>query len=418
MAKYLMLVLLLVGCGSGVEVATPVVAEVSPVAETAVAEVVATDTVVAETAVIETPPPAAATVDAAAALAVEMLPTLVWQQEIGPGLRASAQVAGGHVIVATDTAVLAFDPISGDESWQVQPDGGVWRRSLVATDNLVVVGVPGHVLALDATTGATLWQQPVVGELQWQALLLDEVVLLGTAFVGPDAPPVADGLAWAYALDAATGAVVWGNETAAYSLVTPVVNDNTVIVAGSKLGDAYIEEGGFLRLHAYDRETGELRWSVDREDGFVKTLGVDDEQLYFLAYTDLLYGLSLTDGEVVWQYPTENWSPGFNMTDGVIYFGSDNAFVHAVDAATGTAVWRQQLEGVFNAPRSPVTVAGDYLYFQSNDNRLYSLSRESGAVLWQTEPQARSLFAPTLGYGHLYLVGNDGVLYAYAANDS
>ncbi len=355
----------------------------------------------------------------AEASALDSLPALRWQVAIGPGLKAPAQVAGGHVVVATDTAVIALNPATGAESWRMPSAAGVWRRSLAASGDQIVVGVPGYALALNAVTGEELWRQPVTGELLWPAFITEETILLGTAFVGPDAPPVADGLAWVYALDAATGAVLWAHETAAYTLITPVAANGLVGVAGSMLGDSAVKEGGHLRLHLYDLASGALRWSVDREDGFVKTLAMDEQSLYFLAYTDVLYGLSLADGSVAWQYPTENWSPGFGFSreEEAVYFGSDNAFVHKVDGASGTAVWRQPLEGVFNAPRSPVVLAGDSLYFQGNDNRLYALDRANGAVLWQTEPQTRSLFAPTLGLGHLFLVGSDGVLYAYGPPD-
>ncbi|HFQ94407.1 MAG TPA: pyrrolo-quinoline quinone, partial [Anaerolineae bacterium] len=81
----------------------------------------------------------------------------------------------------------------------------------------------------------------------------------------------------------------------------------------------------------------------------------------------------------------------------------------------GTAVWRVHKEGIFNAPRSEPVVADGRLYFQSNDNRLYSLDAAGGNILWQTEPQPRSRVAPAAAYGRLYLLGQDGVLYAYGS---
>ncbi|MEZ4512566.1 MAG: c-type cytochrome domain-containing protein [Chloroflexota bacterium] len=185
--------------------------------------------------------------------------------------------------------------------------------------------------------------------------------------------------------------------------------DGVEITAVSLIG---ANEGGHLRLHLLTSD-GTLLWAVDTIDGFLKSVALDDKQLYYLAYTDMVYGLSLTDGAEVWHYPTENWSPGFTMSDGTLYFGSDNARVHAVAAEEGTAVWQTPLEGIFNAPRSEPNIVGDYLYFQSNDNRLYGLNRLSGAIVWQSEPQPRSRIPLTVAGSQLYLATQDGVLLAY-----
>jgi outer membrane protein assembly factor BamB len=145
----------------------------------------------------------------------------------------------------------------------------------------------------------------------------------------------------------------------------------------------------------------------------LKSLAGDGERLYYLAYTDMAYGLDANTGREIWRYPTENWSPGFVLSGERLYFGSDNAFVHAVEGRDGEAVWRTALEGVFNSPRGRPVVDGQSLYFQSNDNRLYALDKETGVISWQTDPQPRSRVAVTVGDGYLFLSGQDGVLSAY-----
>jgi len=74
-----------------------------------------------------------------------------------------------------------------------------------------------------------------------------------------------------------------------------------------------VEKGGHLRLHAFDRQNLQLHWQVDTQDGFLKSLATDGPHLYFLAYTDMVYGLDSQTGDEIWRYPTENWSPGFTL---------------------------------------------------------------------------------------------------------
>ncbi|MGB3714672.1 MAG: PQQ-binding-like beta-propeller repeat protein, partial [Candidatus Promineifilaceae bacterium] len=139
----------------------------------------------------------------------------------------------------------------------------------------------------------------------------------------------------------------------------------------------------------------------------------DGNQLFYLAYSDVVIGLDAATGEDSWRYPTENWSPGFIYADDRLFFGSDNAFVHAVKSDSGSADWRVHLEGIFNAPRGRPALSADCLLFQSNDNRLYCIHREDGSLIWQTEPQHRSRVALAAGGGQLFLTRHDGWLYAY-----
>ena len=356
--------------------------------------------------------------DAPATAVFDAAPVLVWQKTMAgaPGTPVVVPGTDGEqVVIATETAVIALDTLTGQENWRVTPPDGVYPRSLVGGETAVYVGAPGGLLALRTRDGQTLWQTPIRGEVLWPPLLDGDALYVGTAFVGPGILPNPAGRAWLYALEAATGQPRWGVETAAYTLTTPAAAGDLVVSGGSLLSDADVEEGGMLRLHAFDRRSGALRWTADSPDGLLKSLAVDERHVYFLAYTDMLYALNRDNGAAAWRYPTENWSPGFSYAAGTLYLGSDNGFLHAVDGMAGTAVWQSQLEGIFNAPRARPALAGDWLIFQGNDNRLYGLQRATGAITWRTEPQPRSRMMVVVGNGRLFLVGQDNTLYAYGS---
>ena len=341
------------------------------------------------------------------------MPEHLWEVEIGDKLSAPAVLAGGWVVVASETAVIALDPTTGSEQWRVTPPEGVRARSLATDGEMLVVGIPNQVMALRATDGEMLWQQAIEGDLLWPALVEETAVYAGTAYVGPGVIPDADGQASIYALDVSSGDILWSQKTEAYSLVTPTVSDDTLFVGGSLITEVDVDEGGHLRIHAFAKADGTAQWAFNSLDGFIKDLVTDGEQVYFLAYTDMLYGLDANNGEEAWRYPTENWSPGFSFDNGTIYMGSDNAFVHAIEGDTGTAVWRIPLEGVFNAPRGKPVVQGNFVYFQGNDNQLYCLNRTNGEICWISEPQARSRVALTIGNEQIFLVDQDGNLHGY-----
>ncbi|MGB3716894.1 MAG: PQQ-binding-like beta-propeller repeat protein [Candidatus Promineifilaceae bacterium] len=120
---------------------------------------------------------------------------------------------------------------------------------------------------------------------------------MATAFVGPGVASMADGRAWIYALDPETGDQIWADETGAFTLTTPAAGPEIVYDGGSFLGQEDVEEGGHLRLHAYDHCDGSLLWTVDSLDGFLKSLATGGNRLFYLAYSDVVIGLDAAVGE-------------------------------------------------------------------------------------------------------------------------
>jgi len=84
---------------------------------------------------------------------------------------------------------------------------------------------------------------------------------------------------------------------------------------------------------------------------------------------------------VKWTFPTGNRvvsSPV--MHAGILYFGSDDGSIYAVQAATGRQLWKRATKGP--VPSTPA-IAGDLLYATSYDGHLYALDLRNGAVRWK-----------------------------------
>jgi len=70
---------------------------------------------------------------------------------------------------------------------------------------------------------------------------------------------------------------------------------------------------------------------------------------------------------------------GVSVADGKVYATTGFGVVAAVDAATGTVVWRKELTAPF---RGAPTVAGGRVYALTQDNQLFALSGDKGDTLW------------------------------------
>jgi alcohol dehydrogenase (cytochrome c) len=97
----------------------------------------------------------------------------------------------------------------------------------------------------------------------------------------------------------------------------------------------------------------------------------------------------------VWAFSTGGALAGLEATplfrDGVLYFSTDYSRVFAVDARTGTTLWffepeyEEGLEAMLccGPVNRGVALKDDLVFVNTLDARLYALSRDDGAVVWQ-----------------------------------
>lgn len=74
--------------------------------------------------------------------------------------------------------------------------------------------------------------------------------------------------------------------------------------------------------------------------------------------------------------------------NGMVYVGSDDGVLYAIDAATGTVTWRHSTGGAIEA--SPL-LRGDTVYVGSSDGAMYAIEAKTGARRWRTETGDRIL---------------------------
>jgi len=126
---------------------------------------------------------------------------------------------------------------------------------------------------------------------------------------------------------------------------------------------------------------------------FVWLTSVAEAQSMFrgnAAHTGTYQGVAPREfHRVKWKFPTGARVVGSRvMQDKVIYFGSDDGNVYAVDAESGQQIWKTATRGPV-----PCTPAIDHgtVYVGSYDGKFYALDAQNGAVKWKfaTERERR-----------------------------
>ena len=183
----------------------------------------------------------------------------------------------------------------------------------------------------------------------------------------------------AYALDEATGAVVWefGTERLPARDAPAVVADGVYYFSPDD------------HIYALDAETGAPIWSWSPEsDGLIDTTPVTAGGIVYVGYeSGMFYALDNTTGEPFWSWggafyldnTTDEpfWSRGGALdspalVDGVLYAESEDGHLQALDATTGERIWSFQ-KGYFSGIRS-FTVTGGVVYVGSLDGGVYAFT--------------------------------------------
>jgi len=160
---------------------------------------------------------------------------------------------------------------------------------------------------------------------------------------------------------------------------------------------------------------GTLKWLFSAGDAIHSSAAVATGIVYVGSRNGKLYALDATTGSKLWEFKTGSWvesSPA--IKNGVVYFGSNDGGLYALDARSGKELWH--FEARFGVLSSPA-VADGTVYFGCDDYYIYALDLKKGTKLWHFETDNRILSSPAVANGILYIGSMDGFLYALNAKN-
>jgi outer membrane protein assembly factor BamB len=320
-------------------------------------------------------------------------PVVLWTfQAKGVGIIGSSAIVDGRIYFTDITGVLyCLDASTGTQSWIASG-----QESPAVSDGAVFVG-SNLITEYNASTGAKIWSdQPPYG-------------------TGGNSPVIANGVVYTslrgvgyYAYNASTGAKIWNNTT----------NDT---ISSPALSNDIVYFGGYTAF-AVNASSGNQIWRFAPKINTAQTYRggsptVSGGYLYE-GLSDSFYCLDALTGDKVWNFSAGAFGTSPAVSNGIVFFGSQDHNVYALNASTGAKIW-DFTTGYFvdSAP----AVADGAVYVGSGDGNLYALNASTGVKLWNftLQPQLdqigsrRYLFAsPAIVNGVIYMGSSDGVVYA------
>lgn len=359
------------------------------------------------------------TVDAAG---VALLGGVAWQFESNGPIRSSPTHFDGTVFFgSSDGRLYAVSADNGRELWSFDAGSAVGSSPAVTRD-LVIFGDRNNTWrALERTGGRLIWELPTGPDLPlqwgwegWDYLAASAVVVVHD---GRTVAVFGSGDGRIRGVDALTGEVLWSHTTPRRVRSTPAVVDGTVYVGG---GDGVV--------YALDLETGAQRWTFETEGASMDAAGfgfdrtqiqaspaVVDGMVYIGSRDAWLYALDARDGSFRWHVEDGSaWVvSSAAVADGMVVSGrSSSTNLRGLDARTGAERWVVRTGGaLFSSP----VVAGSTGYVGTGSGRVLAFDVHTGEERWRFETDGAIHSSPLVVGDRLFVGSDDGTLYALEA---
>ncbi len=365
----------------------------------------------------------------------------VWDIELNTQILSPLVLWGDTIYLgAADGKLWAVDAAAGAHKFKYVAGAPVRSAPLIHEGVLYFGADDKKIYAYDLATDRQLWQFQTGGAVQSTPAIWKDFVFFSSQ----------DGNL--YSLKRAEGRMVWYAQAARgrnQSFASPVVHRNQVLVAAG------------TQLIGFDAEKGTRRWSFTAGDLIAGGPAVQGRRAFIGSRDGVVYAVDTTRGKAVWRFPQRGprgpvqsppvlagtvllargggtvalMQPGAARTSVGQSYTVPTA-LWGLDPETGKLLWEYRLP----QPEEPVTpVSGGYP--EAMPGMMDEEMMEPGMMPpgggfppggelqpgGMTPPRERATTAytdpylqfvdaaPAVSQGSVYLVGDDGVLYGFAA---
>jgi len=152
-------------------------------------------------------------------------------------------------------------------------------------------------------------------------------------------------------------------------------------------------------------------WTFSCEDEIRGTANYHEGVLYIGSYDHNMYALEADNGNFIWKYAANGGivsRPAID--DNKLYFGSTDQYVHAISCRGGKKVWVQSTEGaIYSSP----TIAEGHLFIGSDDEKLHVLNILAGREAWSVNLGSRVRSSPIVAADSVFVGSENGEIQCY-----
>lgn len=316
-----------------------------------------------------------------------------------------------------DNYVYAINATSGQLVWRQNGPGIGYSNTLSIADGKVYVQMGENQYrdfatgqyassefdCFDAYTGKLIWTLPIENGAPFN----QQCIAYGNLYIIPTSTPSVPGV-WTYSLGGGGSlGEVWCISSGAGS----AVKDWPMFMSDP----AHTGEGAGPTQLA-------VKWKFPTGAMVVSAPTAVNGVVYFGSLDSNIYAVDANNGGKIWNFKTgfpAASSPA--VVNGKLYTGADDGNIYCLDAATGTKIWETPAGGITNnllgsgtyltiepPVRSSPTVVGSNVYVGSLDGNLYCLDANTGNVLWKFPTNGPIFATPAVADNAVYFTSSAG----------
>lgn len=261
---------------------------------------------------------------------------LLWRFQAGTtGVESDAVIADSTVYVGCNDDILyALNAVTGQPRWSFTTGANISSSPKVANGIVYFGSSDSKFYALNAATGQLIWQYQAGAMInQSGASLADGVLYFGSR----------DG--YMHSLNASNGSLRWkfGTGIISFEQSSPTVDNGVVYIGGwYNIGNFNIR-GSF---YAVDAATGNLVWEKLNNTGFSSSPFVSNGRVMITGDDLKISVLETGTGNILWQKTILPNSSSPVEANGIIYVGGGGSgFIYALNPSNGAEIWKFPIGG-------------------------------------------------------------------------
>ncbi len=314
----------------------------------------------------------------------------VWKFQCEDEIRGSVTCHNNAVYVGCyDNNLYALNAQDGNFLWKYPTDGGVVSRPVILENNIFFGSEDFRLHALFLRNGKLNWTYYTKGPIRSSPHLSE-----GQIFIGSD-----DG--HMHVVNAITGRRTWNVDCGAPIRSTPITEEEMVLF-GTEAGDFFCMDF-----------TGAIKWRFRAKRAITGSPTIAQGVVYFGSVDATVYALNVGTGWVMWRFwlgkPTIS-SPW--IEDKFLFTGAIDGVIYCIDANTSKEIWRFSTQ--HQVTGSPFTYK-DSLYCGSVDGYLYCLEYRTGRLRWKFKTDGPITGSPVAHEDMIFIGSTDHNIYALMA---
>jgi len=284
-----------------------------------------------------------------------------------------------------------------------------WPGIQIAEDTIYVGTLDGRILALNPDSGSRKWEWTPAsgqssnflgcgctggGQLAGGLFYDSPVIAYDSVYIGTYSGKI-------YAINTENGVEKWEYNVGSAIVGGVTVANNTLFVGSSN---------GQLHVLNLANDTAGERFTFKTENKIWSTPVVQNGIVYFGSLDHNLYALDASTGEKKWSFKTDASITATPLVmDELLYIGSHDSKLYAINTETGEMKWVFDKAGDWFW--SKVVYDSGTIYAGSLDHYIYAVGAGNGTLLWSFETSGPINTSPIIAGGVLIVASEEGKVY-------